>query len=195
MEMEAEPAAQAEAIDLLPLGSLAGPALGAIAARLSRDVTIPCRAVPPRPGLVPPRLPPRDQLDAGGLLRMLEAGPGSEGRLLVAVTAEDITIPIFTFVFGLGRQGGRVALVSLARADPTFYGLPPDPVLRDTRTVGEIRHELGHVAGLDHCPDHTCLMSFAGSIERVDARGSRFCRGCAARLPPWLRGPSGPVIL
>jgi archaemetzincin len=185
---EAEAAAQAEALDLLALGSQAGTALEAIAQRLSRDVKIPCRTVPARSGLVPPRLSARDQVDAGALLQMLEASPLSAGHLLVGVTTEDLAIPIFTFVFGLGRQGGRVALVSLARADPAFYGLPPDPGLRDARAVDEIRHELGHVAGLEHCPDHTCLMSFAGSIERVDARGSQFCAQCAAQLPPWLRG-------
>jgi len=187
--MEAEAAASAEAIDLLALDPLAGAAIETIAERLSRVVRIPCRTVASRAGLVPPRLPARDQIDAGALLQMLEAGPVAAGHLLVAVTAQDIAIPIFTFVFGLGRQGGRIALVSAARADPTFYGLPPDLRLRDARVVREIRHELGHVAGLDHCPDHTCLMSFAGSIERVDARGSRFCDECGSRLPPWLRGP------
>jgi archaemetzincin len=49
---------------------------------------------------------------------------------------------------------------------------------------------MGHLATLEHCPDRNCLMSFAGNIERVDTRGSRFCPACAERLPPWLRGPA-----
>ncbi len=81
-----------------------------------------------------------------------------------------------------------MALVSVVRANPEFYGLPADAVLRDVRTVDEIRHELGHLVGLEHCPDHTCLMSYAGSVERADARGGRFCANCVRRLPLWLSG-------
>jgi archaemetzincin len=51
-------------------------------------------------------------------------------------------------------------------------------------------HEMGHLASLEHCPDRGCLMSFAGNIERVDNRGSRFCAACSERLPHWLRGPT-----
>jgi predicted Zn-dependent protease len=37
-------------------------------------------------------------------------------------------------------------------------------------------------------------MSFAGSIERADARGARFCEACRARLPAWLAyQPGAPV--
>ncbi len=34
------------------------------------------------------------------------------------------------------------------------------------------------------------LMSYAGSVERVDARGERFCADCFRRLPTWLSGGS-----
>lgn len=186
--MEAEAAARTEAVELLPVGSVATATLGAIAERLSRHVSLPCRQRPPLSALEPPRLADRNQVDALALLRTLEASCQPIRRIVVAVTASDIAIPVFTFVFGLARQRGRVALVSLVRADPEFYGLPADSVLRDVRTVGEIRHELGHLAGLEHCPDHTCLMSFAGSVERVDARGGRFCADCVRRLPPWMSG-------
>ena len=95
-------------------------------------------------------------------------------------------------MFGLARQGGPACVVSLARTDPSFYGLPPDPALRDERAVAEILHEIGHLATLEHCPNRGCLMSFAGNIERVDTRGSRFCPACAERLPHWLRGTTPP---
>ena len=29
-------------------------------------------------------------------------------------------------------------------------------------------------------------MSFAGSIERADARGGHFCADCRERLPGWI---------
>jgi archaemetzincin len=189
--VEGEAARLAEAVHLLPVGTVLPGALDALAARLSRRVELACHVLPPRE--LPVRhLPNRDQLDAGALLETLEERATADAGLLVGVTGEDIAIPVFTFVFGLARQGGRACVVSLARTDPSFYGLPPDPALRDERAVAEVLHEMGHLATLEHCPDRGCLMSFAGNIERVDTRGSRFCSSCAQRLPHWLRGSSPP---
>jgi archaemetzincin len=183
---------RAEALDLLPLGSLAGAAVAALASRLSRRLELPVHQLPPaEPGVR--RIPGRDQLDATALLASLEARAAAHPRLLVGVIAEDIAIPVFTFVFGLARQVGDACVVSLARTDPGFYGLPADTELRDTRAVCEILHELGHLATLEHCPDRGFLMSFAGNVEKVDTRGSQFCAGCAARLPRWLRGHPPPL--
>jgi archaemetzincin len=181
-----EAARLAEAIDLVATGELPSGTLEALAARLSAKLELPCHVAHSREAALPP-IPGRDQLDANALLATLEAR-ASDRRLLVGVAGEDIAIPVFTFVFGLARQGGRACVVSLARADPSFYGLPPDSDRRDERVVAEIRHELGHLATLEHCPDRTCLMSFAGSIERADARGTEFCGSCRERLPGWLAG-------
>jgi len=185
--VEGEAARLAEAVQLLPVGRVPQGALEALAARLSRRVELACHVLPPRE-LTVRRIPNRDQVDAGTLLEALEARAAADGSLLVGVTGDDIAIPVFTFVFGLARQGGPACVVSLARTDPSFYGLPPDPALRDERAVAEILHEIGHLATLEHCSNHGCLMSFAGNIERVDTRGSRFCPACAERLPHWLRG-------
>jgi archaemetzincin len=182
-----EAARLAEALDLLPVGALPAGAVEAVAARLSRHLELPVHLLPPRP-LSVPRIRGRDQLDAGALLEILETLPREHSRLLVGVTGEDVAIPVFTFVFGLARQGGTACLVSLARTDPEFYGLPPDLEQRDERAVREVLHELGHLAALEHCQDRGCLMSFAGNIEKVDTRGSRFCPSCSDRLPRWLRG-------
>ncbi len=184
-----EAARLAEGVDLLPVGALPPGTLEALAVRLSRRVEVACHVLAPG-ALAVRRIPNRAQLDANALLEAVEALATSDSRLLVGVTAEDIAVPVFTFVFGLARQGGRACVVSLARTDPSFYGLAPDPALRDERAVAEVLHEMGHLAALEHCPDRGCLMSFAGNVERVDTRGSRFCAACAGRLPHWLRGPA-----
>jgi len=182
----------AEAVELLPLGPLPKPTVLALTARLSRRIELPVRPLPPaEPGAA--KLAGREQLDASALLAGLEARAKPPASLLVGVTGHDIAIPIFTFVFGLARQGGTACVVSLARADPCFYGLPQDSERCQIRAVAEILHELGHLATLAHCADHACLMSFAGTVEKVDTRGSRFCAACAARLPRWLRGHPPPV--
>jgi archaemetzincin len=181
-----EAARLADALELLPVGELALGALQAVAARLSRHVELPVHVLAPA-ALDLARIAGRGQIDASRLLEALEARARVPSRLLVGVTGEDIAIPVFTFVFGLARQGGRACVVSLARTDPAFYGLPADLELRDERAVREVLHELGHLAELEHCPDRACLMSFAGNVEKVDTRGGRFCAACSGRLPRWLR--------
>jgi archaemetzincin len=193
--VEGEAARLAEAVQLLPVGRLPPGTIETIAARLSRRIQLACHVLAPRE-LTVRRIPNRDQVDAGTLLAALEARAVADGSLLVGVTGDDIAIPVFTFVFGLARQGGPACVVSLARTDPAFYGLPSDLALRDERAVAEILHEMGHLATLEHCPNRGCLMSFAGNIERVDTRGSIFCPACTGRLPHWMRGqaPLGDLV-
>jgi archaemetzincin len=160
-----------------------------LAAKLSRRVALPCRAGTRVEDLDLATVSGRDQVDADRLLERIHAWPAEPGTVLVGLTALDVAIPTFTFVFGRARLGGRAALVSTARLDPRFYGLPWDAELAARRATDEVIHELGHAAGLRHCNDAFCLMRFAGSVDQVDARGSTFCPGCAGRLPYWLRAP------
>jgi archaemetzincin len=158
------------------------------AARLSRRVPAPCRVLGSSINPEVPWLADRqEQADADALLSRLEAEPADDGAVLVGVTSLDLAIPIFTFVFGRARHDGRAALVSLARLQPEFYGLPADAGLTARRAVDEILHELGHVGGLRHCEDSACLLHFAATVEALDLRGSSFCPACEARLPPDLR--------
>jgi archaemetzincin len=159
-----------------------------LAARVSRRVALPCRAEGPIDLGELVRLPGRDQVDADRLLERIEVWPAPRGVVKVGVTDLDIAIPIFTFVFGRARDRGHGCVVSAARLDPCFYGLPEDAALAERRTVDEVLHELGHVAGLRHCRETSCLMRFAGSVEQVDARGSEFCRGCDDHFASLLPG-------
>jgi archaemetzincin len=188
-------AAAVDEVQLVPLGDCPRPLVEALAARLSRQVGVACRvpvdAVPSRDL---PALAGREQLDAHALLLRLASSPrGSPaGVVRLGLTTRDIGLPVFSFVFGLARtDDGRVAVVSLARLDPVFYGLPPDPEAAGRRALGEMLHELGHVAGLQHCLAPDCVMRFAGTVEKADARGCAFCDACRGRLPQWLRPRRG----
>lgn len=173
-----------QAIHLLPIGQFPRKRIETLVAGLSRRVTLPCRQSPPLEGEIPRLAGREDQVDADLLLGRLESDTPTAGIFRVGVTRFDLAIPIFTFVFGRARRRGRAAVVSVARLEPQFYGLPPDPALTSHRTVLEILHEIGHLAGLMHCPDSGCLMRFAASLEAVDSRGESFCLSCAAKLSP-----------
>jgi archaemetzincin len=173
-------------IDFLPLAGLAGPEADLLVAQTSVHLEVPCRLIEPPPGLEMPVIPGRDQVDADRLLSRIEALERRPGLALVGLTGRDLAIPIFTFVFGRARVGGRAAVVSLARLRPEHYGLPSDPALTVRRGVAEILHELGHVAGLGHCQDFQCLMHFSTDIEAADLRPLTCCESCAAELPAGL---------
>lgn len=176
-----------EAVRLVPIGGIPAPLADAIVERLSRHLAIPCSLA--RSGAVGDPVPlagRNGQYDADAMLGHLEEAAGEAGPVLVGITPLDLGVPVFTFVFGRARHGGRAAVVSFARLDPEFYGLARDPGLLVRRTVEEVLHEIGHIAGLRHCDDFGCRMRFAGSVETVDLRAARFCPVCADRLPPGL---------
>jgi archaemetzincin len=166
--------------------------LDALVAELSRHVELPCRTVPAPFDDPAPRVPGRPEIDADRLLARLEQAPREAGPL-VGLTEADLGLPLFTFVFGRARLGGSAAVVSLARLRPERYGLPADPLLLARRAAAEILHELGHLAGLVHCADRSCLMWFAASVEAADLRGLAFCAGCAAALPHGFARHPGPL--
>lgn len=168
----------------MPLAGLGRADVEGLVAEASAHLAPPCRLLEPAAGLEVATIPGRGQVDADRLLAQLERLDAGPGRALVAIADRDLAIPIFTFVFGRARVGGRAAVVSIARLRPEFYGLPPAPETTARRAVAEILHELGHVAGLAHCRDHQCVMHFSNSVEAVDQRGLRFCDDCATALRP-----------
>lgn len=174
---------------LVSLALPEGTAPEQLAERISRRVGLPCQLDPHGPLPELKALPGRSQWDARPLLEWLAARVAPR-ELVLGLTGRDLGLPIFSHVFGLAQDGGSVAVVSLARLDPAFDGLPPDPERPLRRTLGEALHELGHLAGLKHCPEPACLMRFAGTVEKADARGQVFCPACHARLPAWLH-PAG----
>lgn len=181
MGREADPV-RLQRIDVVPVAAIGRDLVDLIVRRLSRRVCVPCRRVTPLAVDAVPLVRGREQADADGLLLALEARPVAAGTATLGVTSLDLGHPLFTFFFGRARAGGA-AVVSVARASPSFYGLPDDRETLLRRAVAECLHELGHVAGLHHCKDWRCLMRFSGDVEMVDVRGEDFCEACAAQLP------------
>ena len=115
------------------------------------------------------------------LERLEELRPADADRIL-GLTAVDLFIPILTFVFGEALLSRPPALISLHRLNPSFYGLPPDPVLTLERARREAVHELGHTCGLVHCQDYACVMHVSRVADEIDLKGPGFCPACAASM-------------
>lgn len=117
---------------------------------------------------------------SGPLLDALIDGSPDRGpdRWLLGVTALDLTAPGRTHVFGEATHGGPFALVGVAR-----FGVPAEASPRLlARVLKEALHELGHLAGLEHCDRPECPMSFAARVADVDRKNPDFCEQCAAEL-------------
>ena len=103
---------------------------------------------------------------------------GPPGKVL-AVTDQDLFIPILTFVFGEAQLHGRSAVVSTARLGEP--GLP-DPRVALERLAKEGVHELGHCFGLVHCDSPGCVMGRSPTARDVDRKRGEFCSKCRDRL-------------
>ena len=120
----------------------------------------------------------RGQYRSTEILKWLANRPARPQARQLAITAEDLFVPVLTFVFGEAQLCGTCAVVSLHRLREEFYGLPPNPALLRARLRKEALHELGHTFGLRHCDDWQCVMSSSHSVERLDLK-EEFCEECA----------------
>lgn len=96
------------------------------------------------------------------------------------VTDKDLYAAGLNFVFGLAWRG--VAVISTHRLRQEFYGYPPNRELFLKRVVKEAVHEAGHLHGLTHCSDKSCVMAFSNSIIDTDRKTHRLCKKCLAKL-------------
>ena len=124
----------------------------------------------------------RQQFNSVVVLRDVAGRVPAKAVKVLAVTGVDLFIPMLSFVFGQAQFGGSAALISLARLQQEFYGIPPNPGLTTTRAVKECIHEVGHTFGLIHCPDPGCPMSLSNNVRQVDVKSDEFCSNCSIIL-------------
>ncbi len=123
----------------------------------------------------------RQQYHSSEILAAMQSYVSDSTWRLLGITAEDLYIPILTFVFGEAQLGGSAAIVSYHRLQQEFYGLPADGDLLANRLLVESVHELGHTLRLVHCRDYQCAMAPSHSVEWIDVKDSGFCEDCLAR--------------
>ncbi len=157
-------------VHLQPLGPVDGNVLDFLRRRLSMlwEVVV-------NPPLELPQEaydPARRQFEGSRLLQ----GLPEEKDAVLAVTDADAYVPGLNYIFGLAWKNR--ALISLKRLRPEFYGAAENEELFLFRALKESMHELGHVLGLNHCPDRGCVMYFSNSILDTDFKDWRYCGPC-----------------
>lgn len=120
----------------------------------------------------------RRQYAASGFLAELAAA-NTANSMTLGVTAVDLFIPQLNFVFGVADRGTGAAVISLHRLTPEFYGEEPNQKLLNERAAKEAIHEVGHLLGLTHCDEASCIMHFSNAIGNTDIKGPGFCDRCA----------------
>lgn len=173
-------------IEIVTVGRVKRPPLDVLGRELTKAYALPDGCCLVGPSL---EMPPaaynaqRRQYDAGLILDRVQHRIAGEIKVLTLTGADLYTrLHDYNFIFGLAQLRGRVALVSLRRLDPAFYGKEPDPRLFLERVTKEAIHELGHTFGLLHCADTKCVMSFSNSIFDVDEKSATFCADCERKL-------------
>jgi archaemetzincin len=108
-----------------------------------------------------------------------KAPPGA--LKILAVTRQDLFIPILTHVYGEAQLGGRASIISLNRLKE---GLGSGGRVDEyhSRVAKEAVHELGHTFNLRHCKDPGCIMHYCHSAADVDRKSNRLCRYCSTLL-------------
>jgi archaemetzincin len=121
----------------------------------------------------------RQQHHSTRILAKMEDYVGVAGAdYVLGVTEVDLYVPNFNFVFGEAGCPGRVAVISLVRLNPEFYGEAANTRLFQERALKEAVHEIGHQLGLAHCQNPSCVMFFSNAIKDTDRKGVEFCDDC-----------------
>jgi len=127
--------------------------------------------------------PAKQQYDAAKVVRFLEGYADKEkAEKVVFVCNFDLFTKGLSFVFGVAKQRGNIALVSLHRLNQKFYEKSEDYGKLLERAIKETIHELGHCFGLQHCKDKSCVMVFSKDIVSVDKKTQYFCEDCRIKI-------------
>jgi len=102
-------------------------------------------------------------------------------ELILLVLGDDLRTRTGAYLFGISRERVGVAVVSGTRLTNEFWGLPADDSLLVERIAREGLHELGHLLGLAHCSDASCIMSNPLCFDDLDAKHSWFCHACTQK--------------
>lgn len=172
------------------VGLIRSPPLTDIAAMLAAFFAGPVEVLPAE-GLAEEVAPRRvvrghSQYDARGLLAAFAPRlPVDAYGLLALVNVDLFVAPEQQYSFGWSTLQERLAVVSFARFDPSFFGGPAPDDLAGTLLRRSLRvavHEVGHLFGLAHCQAFRCVMNGVAHLDELDALPLHLCPVCLRKL-------------
>ena len=101
---------------------------------------------------------------------------------ILGITTSDLFVPGMNFVFGEARCPGRVAVVSSFRLSRSYDDESNENELTEQRIIKEAVHEIGHMLGLQHCPNINCVMHFSKALIDTDIKSDNYCSECQEQV-------------
>lgn len=172
---------------LQPLGSENTRLFESILTAVRRSFNISCVQLPPISLPESTYDSNRGQYCSPNILNALSRHLPYDAMRILGMTAADLYVPRYNYIFGQAMVDGSTALISTHRLRPEFYGFPADEQLVRERSSKEAIHEIGHTFGLHHCGDRICVMHFSTTIEDTDRKSTEFCSSCTDRLTMKLK--------
>lgn len=103
------------------------------------------------------------------------AGRDPREQWWLGVAEAELCAPGYEVVFGEATVSGPCAVVGLG----SLRGRSEDGTATLwTRLVTSALHELGHLAGAEHCGDMECVMFPSSNLADTDRKGDRYCATC-----------------
>lgn len=124
--------------------------------------------------------PMRRQYDGNRILKYLDTISSPDYIKKMGLFQVDLFIPILTYIFGQAALKGNTGIASLYRLRNEQYGMKKDEDLLLERFRKVIIHELGHMFGLIHCLNPTCVMRSSTYVEDIDQKNHLLCSKCRA---------------
>jgi archaemetzincin len=121
--------------------------------------------------------PERSQYLSDLLVQLISLPDKGKDEIVLGVVDVDIYTKDKNFIFGQADSESGKAIISLYRLNQNA-----NTNLFMDRMVKEAVHELGHILGLDHCQDSTCIMNFSHSLQDTDNKVVTFCNKCRPKL-------------
>lgn len=171
---------------IAPIGAFDADILSAVERMVMQTFGMPCRIDPLLDDIGFAWNEERGQFHSTAILAKLSENAPLDVVKVIALTHNDLFIPILTHVYGEAQLGGRSCIVSTCRLAGGI-SVVGQRVLYLERITKESAHELGHTFDLRHCKDRHCLMHYCRSTGDVDGKTNRLCRYCQVMLKDQLK--------
>lgn len=124
----------------------------------------------------------KDQYEAELILKGTSRYMPKDTKVLLGIVDIDIFTDKFNFTFGYTTADEKTGIVSICRLRPQYYGQEENENILHERALKEVVHELGHLLGIKHCHDKTCIMYSTSNVFDIDSKNTFLCEGCQKKI-------------